>query len=142
MSDDSVIKTANSSSDASQTKITSLDVAKLAGVSQSAVSRVFTKGASASAKTAEKVQNAAKELGYRPNRIARSLLTGRSFMIGLVVAYLDNYFYPEILERLSNSLQKEGYHVLIFMAAQTASNVDKVVEEIFTAIFSYVKRVH
>ena len=69
MSDDSVIKTANSSSDASQTKITSLDVAKLAGVSQSAVSRVFTKGASASAKTAEKVQNAAKELGYRPNRI-------------------------------------------------------------------------
>ena len=126
MSDDSVIKTANSSSDASQTKITSLDVAKLAGVSQSAVSRVFTKGASASAKTAEKVQNAAKELGYRPNRIARSLLTGRSFMIGLVVAYLDNYFYRQILERLSNSLQKEGYHVLIFMAAQTASNVDKL----------------
>ena len=117
-------------SDATQTKITSMDVAKLAGVSQSAVSRVFTKGASASAKTAKKVQNAAKELGYRPNRIARSLLTGRSYMIGLVVAYLDNYFYPEILERLSNSLQKEGYHVLIFMAAQTAQNVDKVVEEI------------
>ena len=99
-------------------------------MSQSAVSRVFTKGASASAKTVEKVQNAAKELGYRPNRIARSLLTGRSHMIGLVVAYLDNYFYPEVLERLSNALQKEGYHVLIFMAAQTASNVDNVVEEI------------
>ena len=130
MSDNSEVKAAPSLSDASQTKITSMDVAKLAGVSQSAVSRVFTKGASASAKTAEKVQNAAKELGYRPNRIARSLLTGRSYMIGLVVAYLDNYFYPEILERLSNSLQKEGYHVLIFMAAQTAQNVDKVVEEI------------
>ena len=130
MSDNSVIKSAPSLSDASQTKITSMDVAKLAGVSQSAVSRVFTKGASASAKTAEKVQNAAKELGYRPNRIARSLLTGRSYMIGLVVAYLDNYFYPEVLERLSHSLQKEGYHVLIFMAAQTARNVDKVVEEI------------
>ena len=101
MSDNSEIKTAPSLIDASQTKITSMDVAKLAGVSQSAVSRVFTKGASASAKTAEKVQNAAKELGYRPNRIARSLLTGRSYMIGLVVAYLDNYFYPEILERLS-----------------------------------------
>ncbi len=130
MSDNSVLKAASSLSDAGQAKITSMDVAKLAGVSQSAVSRVFTKGASASAKTIEKVQNAAKELGYRPNRIARSLLTGRSYMIGLVVAYLDNYFYPEILERLSNSLQKEGYHVLIFMAAQTAQNVDKVVEEI------------
>ncbi len=130
MADNSVIKSAPSLSDATQTKITSMDVAKLAGVSQSAVSRVFTKGASASAKTTEKVQNAAKKLGYRPNRIARSLLTGRSYMIGLVVAYLDNYFYPEILERLSNSLQKEGYHVLIFMAAQTARNVDNVVEEI------------
>ena len=130
MSDNSVIKSTRTLSDVSQTKITSLDVAKLAGVSQSAVSRVFTQGASASAKTAEKVQNAAKKLGYRPNRIARSLLTGRSYMIGLVVAYLDNYFYPEIVERLSNALQKEGYHVLIFMAAQTANNVDKVVEEI------------
>ena len=130
MSKDSTIKTIVFANDHPQQKITSQDVAKLAGVSQSAVSRVFTKGASASAKTVEKVQNAAKQLGYRPNRIARSLLTGRSHMIGLVVAYLDNYFYPEVLERLSNALQKEGYHVLIFMAAQTASNVDNVVEEI------------
>ena len=45
----------------------------------------------------------------------------------MVVAYLDNYFL-EVLERLSNALQKEGYHVLIFMAAQTASNVDNVEE--------------
>ena len=45
-------------------KITSLEVAKLAGVSQSAVSRVFTPGASASKKTAEKVRKAAMELGY------------------------------------------------------------------------------
>ena len=130
MTNNSATKSKQSVSDINQTKITSLDVAKLAGVSQSAVSRVFTEGASVSAKTAEKVQNAAKELGYRPNRIARSLLTGRSHMIGLVVAYLDNYFYPEVVERLSNALQKEGYHVLIFMVAQTAKNVDKVVEEI------------
>ena len=47
-------------------KITSLEVAKLAGVSQSAVSRVFTPGASASKKTGEKVRKAAMELGYRP----------------------------------------------------------------------------
>jgi len=45
-------------------KITSLEVAKLAGVSQSAVSRVFTPGASASKKTEEKVRKASKELGY------------------------------------------------------------------------------
>ncbi len=111
-------------------RATSADVARLAGVSQSAVSRVFTDGASASAKTAEKVRKAAEKLGYRPNRLARSLLTGKSFIVGLVVAYLDNYFYPEVLEKLSKTLQQEGYHVLMFMAAQTADNIDDVVEEI------------
>ena len=112
------------------TKVTSLDVARLAGVSQSAVSRVFTPGASASPKTAEKVRRAADTLGYRPNVLARAMVSGKSRMIGLVVAYLENYFYPEALEKLSNALQREGYHVLIFMASQTAGNIDQVVEEI------------
>ena len=111
-------------------KITSLEVAERAGVSRSAVSRVFTPGASVSAKTAEKVRAAASELGYRPNVLARSLMTGRSRIIGLVVAYLDNLFYPMVLEKLSNALQAEGYHVMVFMAAQTAGNIDDVLDEI------------
>jgi len=111
-------------------KVTSLEVAKLAGVSQSAVSRVFTPGASASKKTGAKVRKVAKELGYRPNILARSLITGRSRIIGLVVAHLDNYFYPEALELLSNALQKKGYHVLVFMVAKTAGSIDEVVDEI------------
>jgi DNA-binding LacI/PurR family transcriptional regulator len=111
-------------------KATSLDVARRAGVSQSAVSRVFTPGASASPATAAKVRQAAAELGYRPNVLARAMVSGRSRIIGLVVAYLDNYFYPDALEKLSNALQAEGYHVLIFMAAQTAENIDDVIEEI------------
>ena len=105
-------------------RITSLDVARQAGVSQSAVSRTFTETSSVSTKTAEKVRQAAIELGYRPNILARSLITGKSNIIGVLVSYLDNFFYPEALEKLSNLLQSEGYHVLIFMAAQTqtASN--------------------
>jgi DNA-binding LacI/PurR family transcriptional regulator len=112
------------------TKVTSAEVARRAGVSQSAVSRVFTPGASASQKTVDKVRKAAEELGYRPNILARAMVSGKSRMIGLVVSYLENYFYPEALEKLSNALQAEGYHVLIFMAAQTAGNIDDVVEEI------------
>lgn len=111
-------------------KVTSLDVARLAGVSQSAVSRVFTPGASASKRTIEKVRRAAAELGYRPNVLARSLITGRSRIIGLVVAYLENYFYPEVVERLSVALQEQGYHVLVFMAAQTVGDVESVLQEI------------
>ena len=114
----------------SKNRVTSQEVAERAGVSQSAVSRTFTPGASASKKTVEKVRKAAADLGYRPNVLARAMVSGKSRIIGLVVAYLENQFYPEALEKLSNELQKRGYHVLIFMAEQTAGNIDAVVEEI------------
>lgn len=114
----------------SNTRVTAQQVAALAGVSQSAVSRVFTPGASASELTMKKVREAATELGYRPNSLARAMVSGKSRMIGLVVAYLQNQFYPEALERLSNELQARGYHVLVFLAAQTAGSVDDVIEEI------------
>ena len=110
-------------------KVTSADVARLAGVSQSAVSRVFTPGASASKKTVEKVRAAADQLGYRPNSLARAMVSGRSRIIGLVVAYLENHFYPEALEKLSNALQARGYHVLMFMAPNTTDSIDEVIEE-------------
>ena len=111
-------------------KVTSLQVAKKAGVSQSAVSRVFTPGASASRATIDKVKKAANDLGYRPNILARAMVSGKSRIIGVVVAYLENQFYPEALERLSNSLQAKGYHVLIFMAGKNMQSLDGVVEEI------------
>jgi len=110
--------------------ITSQDVAAKAGVSQSAVSRVFSPGASASAEMTAKVQQAADELGYRPNVLARSLITGKSKIIGLVVAYLENQFYPEALEKLSLALQAQGYHVLVFMATMTDDNVDQLLDEL------------
>jgi len=112
------------------TRVTAAKVAQLAGVSQSAVSRVFTPGASASDRTTEKVRKAARELGYRPNVLARAMVSGKSRIIGVVVAYLENHFYPEALEKLSNELQARGYHVLIFMASQNAGNIDDVVDEI------------
>jgi len=111
-------------------KVTSLDVARKAGVSQSAVSRVFTPGASASRKTAEKVRAAAQELGYRPNSLARAVVSGKSRIIGLVVSYLENQFYPEALEKLTNSLQKRGYHAMIIMAPHSRDNVDELLAEI------------
>jgi len=111
-------------------KVTSLQVAERAGVSQSAVSRVFTPGASASAKTVEAVKKAAAELGYRPNRVARAMITGKSRIIGLVVAYLDNQFYPLALQLLSNALQEQGYHILVFTAANSRGEVDEVMQEL------------
>ena len=114
----------------SKEKVTSQQVAQLAGVSQSAVSRVYTPGASASKKTTAKVHKAATTLGYRPNVLARAMVSGKSRIIGLVVAYLENQFYPDAIEKLSTQLQEKGYHVLIFMASKTAGNIDSVVDEI------------
>jgi DNA-binding LacI/PurR family transcriptional regulator len=111
-------------------RVTSLDVARHAGVSQSAVSRVFTPGASVSAEMADKVRRAADELGYRPNVLARSLITGRSRIVGLVVAYLENQFYPVALELLSRALQVEGYHILIFLAENSEEGVAEVMQEL------------
>ena len=111
-------------------KVTSNDVARLAGVSQSAVSRFFTPGTSVSKRTAEKIKAAAEQLGYRPNVLARSLITGKSRIIGLVVAYLENYFYPDVVERLSRSLQDQGYHVLVFISSLAADKVEEITQEI------------
>ena len=58
------------------------------------------------------------------------MVSGKSRIIGLVVAYLDNYFYPDAVEKLSNAFQKRGYHVLVFMASNTADKIDSVMQEI------------
>lgn len=111
-----------------KTAPTAHEVAALARVSQSAVSRAFTKGASVSAATREKVMAAAAALGYRPNAIASSLSTRRSYIIALVMRYLENQFYPQVIEKLSQQLQQAGYHVLIFISE--ADDADSVMDEI------------
>ncbi|MBF9060551.1 substrate-binding domain-containing protein [Rhodobacterales bacterium HKCCSP123] len=115
----------------SDAKVTSLDVARMAGVSQSAVSRVFS-GASASKTTIAKVRAAADRLGYRPNRLARAMITGKSRIIGLVVAYLDNQFYPLAIERLSQALQERGYHILLIMAGNSPEGIESVMADLMT----------
>ncbi len=107
--------------------VTSADVARAAQVSQSAVSRTFTRGASVAQETRRKVLQAADELGYRPNALARSLISGKSGIIGVLVAYLDNQFYPVVIEKLSRSLQAKGYRVLLFMTDQ--GDQDAVVKD-------------
>lgn len=107
--------------------VTSGDVARHARVSQSAVSRAFTPGASVSAETRARVLAAAQALGYRPNALARAMISGRSRLIAVLVAYLDNHFYPAVLEQLSRALQARGYHVLLFMT--DPGHQDEVVQQ-------------
>lgn len=89
--------------------VTSIDVAKLAGVSRSAVSRTFTAGASVAPETRERVVAAAKQLGYRVNMLARGLSQKRTHLVGLVVSDMDNPFRAELVDRLARGLVALGY---------------------------------
>ncbi|WP_406734354.1 LacI family DNA-binding transcriptional regulator [Vibrio scophthalmi] len=93
--------------------VTSKDVAKLAGVSQSTVSRVFVPGSSVSDKTKQKVFEAAKALNYRPNAFARSLTTNESKLIGLVFPDADYPIHMKTLQLISTELQKMGYSAVL-----------------------------
>ncbi len=94
---------------------TSIDVAKLAGVSQPTVSRAFDPSTSVAPETRERILQAAQELGYKPNVIARSLSTRRTNIVGLVMANIANsLFYPYVLEQITSRLQKKGKQVLLF----------------------------
>ena len=91
----------------------STDVARLAGVSQSAVSRTYRTGASVSAETRRKVIEAATALDYRPSAIPQIMLTHRSNLVAVVVGGLDNPFYATALEQFAARLQGLGYQVLL-----------------------------
>ena len=108
---------------------TVLDVARLAGVSPSAVSRAFMDGASISPEKRQAVIEAARSLGYRPNLLARSLITGRSKIIGMVVTHFDNMFYPLIIQELSIALGLHGYRVLLFIT-DVSKDFEQIVEEL------------
>ncbi len=111
-------------------KVTAAEVAAKAGVSQSAVSRYFTPGASVSKKTAALVRDAAEALGYRPNVVARSLITGRSHVVGLIVAYLENQYYPHSIELIAKHLKARGYNLQIFISSLDATDAHEIVENI------------
>ncbi len=95
-------------------RVSSHEVARLAGVSQSTVSRVYTAGAKVSAKTVKKVHEAARKLGYWPSIIARSLIQNSTKMIGIVVRNFRNEFYMSAVDTFSRRLQERGYTTMLF----------------------------
>ncbi|KAJ55890.1 transcriptional regulator [Actibacterium mucosum KCTC 23349] len=93
--------------------VTLKEVAELAGVSRSAVSRCFTEGASVSAKTRARVVEAAEKLGYHPNALASSLTTGRTKLIGLVSNNFHNPVFLEVFDLFTRMLQDRGLRPLL-----------------------------
>ena len=89
------------------------DVAKRAGVSVSTAARVISGHGYAAEKTRRHVLEAAKDLGYVPNQIARSLRTRRTQMIGLLIGDLENLFYSSIARNVESVTKDAGYHLVL-----------------------------
>jgi DNA-binding LacI/PurR family transcriptional regulator len=94
-------------------RVTAREVAELAGVSISAVSRAFTTGASVSPGTRHKVIEAARFLGYEPNLLARSLMTRRTALVGLISNNFENPYFMEIFDLFTRTLQQRGLRPLL-----------------------------
>src|ERR687895_2591580 len=96
-------------------RVTSVDVARHAGVSQSTVSLVFSgKGSGrVSEATQERVRRAARELGYRPNMAAQALRLGSSRAIALLVPDVTNPFFSRVLRGAQRAAQAAGYTVVL-----------------------------
>ena len=112
--------------------VTSLDVAKLARVNQSTVSRALNGDEKVSTRTRQRIQDAAASLGYTPNAIARSLITRRTNIIGIVTDDITIPFQSYILEKFIQKLQAVGKQVLIFTAGP-----DQTVDDLLPTALQY-----
>lgn len=104
------------------------DVAALAGVSPTTVSRVINKKGYLSQKTIDKVNEAMQELGYRPNNLARGLQGKSAKLIGLIFPNISNVFYAELIEYLEKELFKQGYKTIICNSEQDSSKEKEYLE--------------
>src|ERR1017187_2997717 len=100
------------------------DIARALNVSVITVSKVMRDQPDVAAETRKRVLAKAQELGYRPNLTARSLVTGKSSQVGVIVPTLLHPFFAEVLEGLSSAMKQAGYAVMI-----SSSMEDPVIEE-------------
>src|SRR5699024_4288614 len=89
------------------------DVARIAGVSTTTVSRVPNDRGYISQKTRDKVYSAMKEINYVPNDLARSLFNKRSYLIGVIVPSTNHPFFGELVADIENICNEKGYKVLL-----------------------------
>jgi LacI family transcriptional regulator len=93
------------------------DVARRANVSTATVSRVLSGGGGARDETRDRVLTAARELGYRPSGVARSLRQRATRTLGLIVTDIENPFFPELVRTVEDAARERGYAMLLCNAS-------------------------
>lgn len=110
-------------------RVTIKEVAKEAGVSVTTVSFVLNgKAESVPDATKERIRRAVEKLRYTPNRAARSLVVGRTNMIGVIVPSVTNFFFAELVRLLQKKFAERGYDIILSNNEESAENDLKYVE--------------
>ncbi|MFC4600899.1 LacI family DNA-binding transcriptional regulator [Cohnella hongkongensis] len=116
-------------------KVTILDVAQFSNVTKSTVSRVINDSPLVNERTKQRVWQAIKELGYTPNRTARSLALGKNHVIGMVVSEQQisdvvlNPFFPTVLKGITTVANQQGYNILLLsLSGQDAQSYTEILQ--------------
>jgi LacI family transcriptional regulator len=107
--------------------VTVADVARVAGVAKATASRALGNYGAVSEAVRERVWAAARELDYRPNELARSMNTGRSMSIGVVVGDIENGYFGLAMRGITDTARRAGYDVVL---ANTSESVDAEVDAV------------
>ncbi len=104
------------------------DIAKLAGVSHTTVSRALHHSVHISTQTTARIQDIALKLGYHPSVAARSLKTNRSQVLGVIVSHIADPYFSEILQGIDDVAQDNGYSLFIASAQHNPAREDAIVQ--------------
>ncbi|QFG23245.1 LacI family DNA-binding transcriptional regulator [Actinomadura sp. WMMB 499] len=114
--------------------VTIRDVARASGVHVSTVSRTFSAPHMVNSETRTRVLAVAERLGYRPNRAARSLTTGRTNNLGLIVADLANPFFPPLIKAAQAAARDQDYHLFVADTDENPTEEEDLVQTFFKQV--------
>lgn len=120
------------------------DIAAELGLSTSTVSRALTGGGEIRESTRRLILEAAENMGYHPNLLARNLSSRRSGIIGVIVPEFETGFFPRIILGIQDELHKAGYRVLITQSGESAEkekeNLDLLLGNMVDGIIASVTK--
>lgn len=114
-------------------RVTIKDIAKIAGVSYATVSRALSDSPEISKETRERIKKICAREGYRPNTLARSLISNRTNVLGLIVPDISNAFYSEVAFSIETYARKRGYNVMLCNSLYD----DHQVEDLFNFLLGH-----
>lgn len=109
-------------------RITILDIAKELNITFSTVARALNDHPAISAATKQAVRETADRLGYRPNRVASSLRSGKTKIIGVLVPRLDVSFFSSVLHGIEGVMNENGYTILLFQSQESIKQEARGIE--------------